>query len=118
MEGVAVQTDGGWAASPGAVASFGKRGTQSVLSSNPPFLAPPDSALGSVWEVLACLKKSKVIGADQWTVKELRSLGPEAIKPWKPYIFHICEQQGHWPDELRKLLYLQLPKKGATQAEA
>eukprot|EP00971_Amphidinium_carterae_P050241 990069-Amphidinium_carterae.1 len=28
----------------------------------------------------------------------------------------LCEQQGQWPEELRELLYLQLPKEGATQA--
>eukprot|EP00971_Amphidinium_carterae_P061465 1216714-Amphidinium_carterae.2 len=30
--------------------------------------------------------------------------------------YHLCDQQGRWPDQLRELLYLQLPKEGAMEA--
>eukprot|EP00971_Amphidinium_carterae_P043876 863398-Amphidinium_carterae.2 len=99
---LAVQTDGGWA-SPGAVAR-GELHAWSQLwktknAERPlvrqPFREPPTRALGSLWEVLACLMKA--IGALE-------------------IFFQFCEQQGQWPDELWELLYLQLPREGATHA--
>eukprot|EP00971_Amphidinium_carterae_P242916 4823288-Amphidinium_carterae.1 len=121
-----IQTEGSWAASPGAVArgelhAWSKllkvrQADREVPEVNPaPFHMPEQASLGSLWDTLSHIEKAKAVGADQWIAKELRSLGKAAIDALEAF-FLLCEQQGQWPEVLQDLLYLQLPKDGAKEA--
>eukprot|EP00971_Amphidinium_carterae_P158352 3139194-Amphidinium_carterae.1 len=120
---LAVQTPEGWASSPGEVADselrawskLWKPGHTSRQTGGHRFLEPPSSSLGGLWEVLARIKKGKALGADHWTISELKSLGPEAVGRLE-VLLCLFEQQGRWPEQLREMLYLQLPKEGAKEA--
>eukprot|EP00971_Amphidinium_carterae_P295896 5876671-Amphidinium_carterae.1 len=84
---LAVRTPEGWASSPGEVASselsawskLWKPGHTDREPGGHPFREPRLPSPGGLWEVLARIKKGKALGADQWTISELRSLGLEAV---------------------------------------
>eukprot|EP00971_Amphidinium_carterae_P077100 1522933-Amphidinium_carterae.1 len=65
-----------------------------------PFREPRLQSPGGLWEVLARIKKGKALGADHWTIADLRSLGLEAIGKLE-VLFLLFEQQGRWPESLR-----------------
>eukprot|EP00971_Amphidinium_carterae_P317819 6318007-Amphidinium_carterae.1 len=117
---LAVRTPEGWASSPGEVATSELRAWSKLWKPGhtvrePGGHEPRLPGRGGLWEVLARIKKGKALGADHWTISELRSLGLEAIGKLE-VLFLFFEQQGRWPDQLRELLYLQLPKDGAKEA--
>eukprot|EP00971_Amphidinium_carterae_P201857 4005256-Amphidinium_carterae.2 len=119
---LAIQTGDSWAASPGAVAQGELQAWSKLWKvcktdrqvTPAPFRIPEEASLGSLWDTLSHIKKGKAVGPDQWTAKELRALGKEAINALEALF--LREQQGQWPEALRDLLYLQLPKEGAKEA--
>eukprot|EP00971_Amphidinium_carterae_P022424 442214-Amphidinium_carterae.2 len=104
---LAVRTPTGWASSPAEVAEselaawskLWKLGPSARQAGGHRFHPPPDSSLGGLWDVLGCIKKGKALGADHWTIGELRSLGPKAISELET-LYLLFEQQGRWPDQL------------------
>eukprot|EP00971_Amphidinium_carterae_P093065 1842300-Amphidinium_carterae.1 len=62
----------------------------------------------------------RALGADRWAYPELLALvGPgdklEALERLCEF-YQVVETQGYWPESLRDILYLQLPKAGARNA--
>ena len=66
-------------------------------------------------EVVQHYPKDKAKGADGWQAQELQQL-PDTAWVILAEIYGLVEFTGDWPAQVKNLLYLQLPKPGATTA--
>eukprot|EP00971_Amphidinium_carterae_P345784 6486915-Amphidinium_carterae.1 len=129
---LAVSLDGRWAAGPAQVAELevqawsalwqGRRVVQDVPRRTrwPPRPLVCDSPSPDL--VHALLKKAgkRALGADRWAYPELLALvcpggSLEALSRLCEF-YQVVETQGYWPESLRDILFLQLPKAGARNA--
>eukprot|EP00971_Amphidinium_carterae_P125102 2478732-Amphidinium_carterae.1 len=57
----------------------------------------------------------KARGVDRWGMSEFKLLPPAAVLDLAQFLTTV-ELTGVWPEQLREMLYLQLPKDGAREA--
>eukprot|EP00971_Amphidinium_carterae_P297646 5913580-Amphidinium_carterae.1 len=84
---------------------------------------PPSSSTNgpSAWSTSTITKiikrcpAGKARGADRWGMSEFKLLPPAAVLDLAQFLKTV-ELTGVWPEQLREMLYLQLPKDGAHEA--
>eukprot|EP00971_Amphidinium_carterae_P205300 4074816-Amphidinium_carterae.2 len=70
---------------------------------------------GDLRKVIAHCPLGKTRGVDRWSIGELCLLPDIAIDDLAALLKHV-EIIGVWPQDLREMMYLQLPKEGARDA--
>eukprot|EP00971_Amphidinium_carterae_P137110 2717150-Amphidinium_carterae.2 len=70
---------------------------------------------GDLVNIISHCPLGKARGVDGWSISELRLLPQVAIDDLASML-KVVEVTGTWPQEIREVLYLQLPKEGAKEA--
>eukprot|EP00971_Amphidinium_carterae_P051864 1021081-Amphidinium_carterae.1 len=76
---------------------------------------PSESTSGFVALLSFGIWPSYARGVDRWGMSDLKLLPPAAVLDLAQFLKTV-ELTGVWPEQLREMLYLQLPKDGAREA--
>eukprot|EP00971_Amphidinium_carterae_P049501 975412-Amphidinium_carterae.1 len=70
---------------------------------------------GDLRKIIAHCRLGKARGVDRWSTGELRLLTDVAREDLVNFL-KVVEATGTWPQDIREMMYLQLPKEGARDA--
>eukprot|EP00971_Amphidinium_carterae_P172054 3411418-Amphidinium_carterae.1 len=70
---------------------------------------------GDLRKIIDHCPLGKARGVDRWNIEKLRLLPDIAINDLAIFLKHV-EIIGVWPQDIREMMYLQLPKEGARDA--